>query len=301
MKQLIQVNKPGLFLSVQDLGRPGYQHLGVPVSGAMDRYALIMGNRLLNNSEGFAALEVTFGGTELTFKYDTVICITGGDLAAHIDYEPVPLWETIRVQQGQQLIFERPIHGMRAYLCVAGGIQSERWLGSQSTFEKGEMGSRLVEGDVVKVGQVEGVQPSLSALRRDLRPVLTKTVTLRVITSQVESEFTSSSVTRFYQSSYVFKKGDRMGCVLEGDPLVHHSTADIVSDAVTYGTIQVPANGQPMILLADRQTTGGYTTIGTVISADHWKLAQMAPGATVQFERVSVKEAEWLQQSWKRY
>ncbi|WP_017184834.1 biotin-dependent carboxyltransferase family protein [Alkalibacillus haloalkaliphilus] len=301
MEQLIQVSKPGLFLSVQDLGRPGYQHLGVPASGAMDRYALIMGNRLLNNEDGFAALEITFGGTELTFKYDTVICVTGGDLAAHIDYEPVPLWETIKVQQGQQLIFERPIQGMRAYLCVAGGIQSEVWLGSQSTFEKGKMGSRLVEGDVVKVGQVEGDQPSFSSLRRDLRPILTKKVTLRVIASQMELEFTTASVSKFYQSSYVFKKGDRMGCMLEGAPLVHNSTADIVSDVVTYGTIQVPADGQPMILLADSQTTGGYTTIGTVISADHWKLAQMAPGTTVQFEKVSVEEAEWLQQLWQQF
>ncbi|GEN46006.1 5-oxoprolinase subunit C family protein [Alkalibacillus haloalkaliphilus] len=301
MEQLIQVKKPGLFLSIQDLGRPGYQHLGVPVSGAMDRYALIMGNRLLNNEDGFAALEITFGGTELTFKYDAVICITGGDLAAHIDYEPVPLWETIKVQQGKRLTFERPVRGMRAYLCVAGGIQSEKWLGSQSTFEKGKMGSRLEEEDVIKVGQVDGDQPYLRALRRDLRPILTQTVTLRVVASQIESQFTTASVSKFYQSSYVFKKGDRMGCMLEGASLVHTSTADIVSDVVTYGTIQVPANGQPMILLADRQTTGGYTTIGTVISADHWKLAQMAPGATVQFEKVSIKEAEWLQQLWQQF
>ncbi|GAA0451517.1 biotin-dependent carboxyltransferase family protein [Alkalibacillus silvisoli] len=300
MSTLLKVKEPGLLLTIQDLGRSGYQHLGVPISGVMDRYALVTGNLLLGNNRNAAALEITLGGTELTFLKETVVCLTGADLAPHVDRKGVPMWETFKVKEGQTLVLERPVQGVRSYLCVSGGVQSEQWLGSQSVFERGSMGKRLSQGDFVNQNE-SGDQPSFgSTLRRDLRPVYTKDVKLRVIPSYQESCFEEESVAYFYESTYTFKKGDRMGCMLEGEePLKHRGTADIVSDAVTFGTIQVPSNGQPMVLLADSQTTGGYTTVGTVVSVDHWKLAQLIPGSKVNFTRLPLEEAEDLLSEWK--
>ncbi|WP_188207496.1 5-oxoprolinase subunit C family protein [Alkalibacillus aidingensis] len=292
----VKVVEPGLYMSIQDLGRPGYQHMGVPVSGAMDRYALVMGNRLLNNREDSAAIEVTFGGAEFKFLRDGLICVTGANLNGYLGGEPIPMWETVSVTKGQKLVFERPKTGVRAYVCVLGGIQSSVYLGSQSCYEKAGLGRRLEAGDQL-LSEYEGVHMTPgNRLSPELLPTYTQEVTLRVVPSHLEDRFTEESVRYFYRTNYTMKQGDRMGCRLESDqPLNHHTSADIISSVTPFGTIQVASNGQPMILLADRQTTGGYTTLGTIVTIDHWKIAQLPPGGKVNFKRVDLKEAEeWL-------
>ncbi|MDQ0159358.1 biotin-dependent carboxyltransferase family protein [Alkalibacillus salilacus] len=297
---LLQVDSAQLPLTVQDSGRPGYQHLGIPVSGAMDRYALITGNQLLNNDPGYAALEITLGGVTLTFTLSAVICVTGADLNATLDGENIPSWQTIKVECGQTLSFERPVKGARAYLCVSGGIVSDSWLDSQSVFEKGQLGRKLTRSDQVYATDKATEAVVDYRLSSDLIPEYTQHMTLRVILSPYAQRLSNESLEHFFQVTYTFRKGDRMGCQLHHDqPLIHQTSDNMVSDVVSFGTIQVPASGQPMMLLADRQTTGGYTTIGTVITADHWKCAQLRPGSTIRFQSVSIHEADQLLQPWK--
>jgi len=299
-RPLLRVDSAQLLLTVQDLGRPGYQHLGIPVSGAMDRYALITGNQLLNNDPGHAALEITLGGVTLTFIEKAVICVTGADLYATLDGEIIPLWQTFKVESGQTLSFERPVKGARAYLCVSGGIVSDSWLGSQSVFEKGQLGRKLTTGDQVYATNKVAEAVVEQQLPPELIPEYTKHMTLRVILSPYAERLSNDSLEHFCQATYTFQKGDRMGCQLHHDqPLTHQTSDNMVSDVVSYGTIQVPASGQPMMLLADRQTTGGYTTIGTVIAADHWKCAQLRPGSTIRFQSVSIHDVDQLLQPWK--
>ncbi|MFD1391465.1 biotin-dependent carboxyltransferase family protein [Alkalibacillus flavidus] len=297
---LFQVDDAWLPLTVQDLGRPGFQHLGIPVSGAMDRYALTVGNQLLGNDEGAAGLEVTLGHTRLVSHCDAILCITGADLNAKLEGNYLPLWETFEIKKGQALTFERPIQGVRAYVCVAGGIDSPEWLGSQSVYEKGGFGLAFRVGDNVYASSETTQAPLGQRAALDLIPIYTSDVTLRIVMSPYAERLTKTAVNDFFDKPFTFKKGDRMGCMLHHESLLEHELAEsMISDVVSFGTIQIPANGQPMILLADRQTTGGYTTVGTVISADHWKCAQLKPGDRVRFQALTIDEADQLLEPWR--
>ncbi|WP_035512512.1 biotin-dependent carboxyltransferase family protein [Halalkalibacillus halophilus] len=296
----IKVIEPGLMLTIQDLGRVGYQDIGVPVSGALDRYALILGNRMVGNEDHAAGLEVTYSGAELECLDSLEIVITGADLSVQLDGEDVERYALLHVEQGQVLTFNQPKAGVRAYICIAGGVKSPVYLESQSTYERGGFGKRLESGEVIHVASQSNGIAQYKASIEDI-PTYTKEVTLRVIESPYADKFTAPSIDYFYQAEYVMKKGDRMGCVLEaGEQLKHLDGADIVSNVTTFGTIQVPSSGQPMILLADRQTTGGYATLGTVITVDHYKLAQLPPGGLVRFKKVTLKEAESILSDWRK-
>lgn len=297
----LEVMKPGMLTSVQDLGRSGFQQFGIPVGGAMDRFALRVGNLLVGNPQGEAGLEITVIGPQLRALRDMVVAITGADLTPEVDGETVLMWKSFQLKEGSVLSFGKRKQGCRAYLAVAGGIEVPQVMGSKSTLLKGKIGGfqgrALLKNDIIPVGHgVRSAQKDNAGagpcLPREMVPQYGEEALLRVVLGPQEEYFTPEAVEAFLTKTYtVTPRSDRMGCCLEGPLLAHKRGADIVSDAVPFGGVQVPAAGQPIILMADRQTTGGYTKLGTIISADLPRVAQLFPGDLVRFRAVSVEEA----------
>ena len=293
----IQVISPGVLSLVQDGGRRGFQRFGVSVSGAMDHDSLLLGNRLLGNKLDCAAVEVTFGGAEFAIGEDSFIAIAGADLTATIDGTPVPLWESFLAPANSRLSFGAPVNGMRAYVCVAGGIASEPVLGSRSTHVASAIGGLdggpLKADDILPVGR-EPDAPASLRVPADLALQIETSVIVRVVPGPQEDAFTAAGVGTFYGSAYAISdRSDRQGVRLEGPEIeAVNEKYDIVSDAVVFGSIQVPGDRKPIILLADRQTTGGYPKIGTVASVDAPRLAQAQPGSEIRFERTDVGAAQ---------
>ncbi|MFQ5520322.1 MAG: biotin-dependent carboxyltransferase family protein [Candidatus Methylomirabilia bacterium] len=294
---IIEVLDGGLFTTVQDLGRYGYQRYGVPVSGAMDRFALRAANILVGNQEGAAGLEITLVGPRLRFVADTVIAITGADLDPRLDDEPVAMWRAVAASQGSILSFPAIRDGMRAYLAIAGGVDVPEILGSRSTYTRCRLGmaeSRpLARGDRIATSwenpaaRVEGrrlPQPDVASYGHHHA--------LRVVLGPQDDAFTPEGIQTFLSFTYtVSPQSDRVGYRFQGPRIQHKSGHDIVSDGSPPGGVQVPGGGLPIVLLADRGTTGGYTKIATVISADLGRLAQAIPGDTVSFRSTTVEEA----------
>lgn len=298
---VIQVEKPGLLTTIQDAGRAGYQQYGIVVSGAMDPFAVRAANLLAGNKETEAALEVTMMGPKLKFLKDTVIAIGGADLSASVDGREILPWKSVLVKKDEVLSFGAPKSGVRAYLAVAGGINSEPLLGSRSTYLKAGMGGiegrELYKGDILEGGVPGAPLKNLAGrvLKADMLPDYQGGRRIRVVPGPDDWAFTDEGTEAFYSGEYELTRDvDRMGYRLSGPVVEHKDKADILSDAVTMGTVQVPSSGQPIILLADRQTSGGYTRIGTVISVDLPLLAQMHSGSTIMFERISVEKAQEL-------
>lgn len=290
----------GLLTTVQDLGRTGWQRSGVPVSGAMDDWALRAANRLVGNAEGAAALEMTLAGPTLRIDGDGVVAITGADLGACLNGRPLPLWQAVAVCDGAELAFSGRRTGMRAYLAVAGGIDVPPVLGSRSTFTRaglgGFKGRALAAGDCVPVGPCPCAD-SLAGRRlpRDVVPRFAASVTVRVVMGPQDSAFTAAGIKTFLSEPFTLTaQSDRVGCRLSGPPIAHIAGADIVSDGTVCGAVQVSGDGMPIVLLADRGTTGGYTKIATVVTADVPILAQAAPGDRVRFAAVGIDAAHAL-------
>ena len=292
---VLEVLDGGMFTTVQDLGRYGYQRYGVPVSGAMDTFALRAANLMVGNREGDAGLEMTMAGPHLRFLDETVVAITGADLMPALDGKPVPVWQAVAVQKGAELQFHGIRDGVRAYLAIAGGVGVPPMLGSRSTYTRAKIGGlegrALVHGDRIAVStgmdRVEGRRFPQGA-----SPRYGHTHRLRVTPGQQYDAFTEQGIETFLSSSYtVTPRSDRIGYRLEGSPIEHKAGADIVSDGIPLGAVQVTGDGMPIVLLSDRGTTGGYTKIATVISADIMRLAQAAPGDVVTFPRATLQEA----------
>lgn len=299
-KKLFQVIKPGLLTTFQDLGRTGYQEYGVVVAGAMDDFSLQIANLLVGNQRDDAGLEVTMMGPVLKVIEDSVIAITGGNLSPRVNGQPAPMWKSFEVKEGQLVEFGQPMEGIRSYISVAGGFDLPAVMGSNSTYLKAKIGGlngRALEKEDILYGN-EDVHPVTGrSLHYDEIPKYQKEVTVRVVLGPHQDAFTDEAIKTFLSSNYeITPQSDRMGFRLKGPELTHKTTADIISEAIPLGGIQVPANGQPIILMADRQTTGGYTRIATVISTDISLLAQAAPGAVVRFEEVSVEGAQEVYQ-----
>lgn len=293
--EVFDVVQPGPLTTIQDLGRYGYQQYGVPPSGAADNYALRLGNLLVGNDETAACLEITLFGLQLRVLGDTIVAITGADLTAAVNSSPTPLWETVAVHRGDIISFPRPKSGCRAYLSVTGGIQIPRVMGSTATYTKARIGG--FEGRTLGTGdRLQAVKSTPATVGRKVPPkyipVYEHQIELRVILGPQDDRFTEDGVHTFLHSEYtVSTKADRMGYCLEGSRIEHAAGADIISDGIPLGAVQVPGNGLPIILLADRQTTGGYAKIATVISVDIPKLAQAKPGDKVRFRQVTEHEA----------
>ncbi|RQD72240.1 MAG: biotin-dependent carboxyltransferase [Tindallia sp. MSAO_Bac2] len=296
----IKINKPGLLTTVQDGGRVGYQQFGVPVSGVMDAFSQRVANLLAGNDENEAVLEITLMGPEIEFEEDMVIAVTGGDLGAVLEGEALPLWQSVLVQSGQKIAFKAVKKGCRAYLAVAGGIQVPAVMGSKATYTRGKIGG--YEGRALKAGDALDIgKPSASLDKLKDRSVnqdqyeYPQEITIRVVAGPQEEAFTDEGINTFYSSSYaVTNECDRMGYRLNGPEITHESGGDIISDGIAMGAVQVPGHGMPIVMMADRQTTGGYTKIANVISVDLPKMAQAKPGDQISFQKVTVEEAQQL-------
>ena len=294
----MEILEPGLLTTVQDTGRFGYQRFGVPVSGAMDLFSLRAANVLVGNDQGAACLEMTVVGPRIRFLGETLIALTGGDLAVRIDGRQVPRWQSVRVERDSVLTSDSIVDGMRAYLAVAGGIDVPEVMGSRSTYMSSRIGGlngrALKGGDVLSVASPDAArQHGERGLPEDLEPVhYGHSHVIRVVVGPQTHAFRPDAIETLFDSRYVVSiDSDRVGYRLEGPHLRHENGADIISDGSPPGAIQVPANGMPIVLMADRGPTGGYAKIGTVISTDLGRLAQAGPGDTVSFRQVTVEEA----------
>jgi biotin-dependent carboxylase-like uncharacterized protein len=293
--EAFDVVQSGPLTTIQDLGRYGYQQYGVPPSGALDNYASRLGNLLVDNDEAEACLEITLFGLQLRVLSDTVVAVTGADLAASVNSSPIPLWETVAVHCGDIISFPRLKSGARAYLAVTGGIKIPKVMGSAATCTKAKIGG--LEGGALRTGdRLQTVKSTTAVVGRrvppEYIPEYRHQIKLRVILGPQDDRFTQHGIDTFLSAEYtVSTKADRMGYRLDGAPIQHNDRADIISDGIPLGAVQVPGDGLPMILLADGPTTGGYAKIATVISIDITKLAQAKPGDKVRFTQVTEHEA----------
>ena len=293
----ITVLNPGLLTTVQDMGRVGYQQFGVSVSGVMDPRGAAVANMLVGNDEKEAVLECTMMGPHLQFNETNCIAITGGDLMPTIDGKPVPNYTAIKVEAGQVLKFTMPKTGCRAFIAFAGGLDIPEVMGSRSTYMKAKIGG--LEGRKLQKDDVIGFRAPKSELKNmNFRSMASEFVprkeyTIRVVLGPQDDYFTEAGIKTFLSQVYtVTAEFDRMGCRLDGEVIEHKDGGDIISDGIAFGAIQVPSSGKPIIMLGDRQTTGGYTKIANVISMDFRILAQLKQGDKVRFEQVSVKFAQ---------
>ena len=302
----IEVLEPGLLTTVQDLGRRYHQVFGIPISGAMDLYASRMANSLLCNSEKAAVLEITLIGPKLRFKNDSVIVLAGADLAARINGQPVETWKVLKVPANGVLTFDGPLRGARTYLAVPGGIDTPLKMGSRSTYMGARLGGingrSLKQGDLLtgfRGGQIES--PTIgTAVPKQYVPEILQNTEVRVLMGPQDDAFTEKGITTFLTSIYtVSQLSDRVGYRLEGSAIEHKAGADILSDGIPFGAIQVSGNGQPVVLMADRGVTGGYTKIGVVITADIWKIAQALPGDQIKFVTTNYADALRAMRDWE--
>lgn len=303
----ITVIKPGLQSSFQDLGRQGYQHLGVSVSGAMDSRAHRLANLLAGNTDDHATLEITLTGPTLRFDAATCIAISGAALSPTINGQTVPNNRPLVVKAGDVLAFGARKTGLRSYLAVYGGFDIARVMGSRSTFLRGNfggMGGRaLKKDDQIGLLQTLG-EFDLDALTDDVwmikvyLPALLGFMVrhdIRVIAGPHADLFTDTSLEQFFTSGYqVDAQSERMGYRLNGPTLKLKDTDQIVSEVTSFGTIQVPPDGKPIILMADRQTTGGYVKIAHVATVDLPLIAQTMPGETLHFHDITLAQAQQL-------
>ena len=293
----ITILNPGLLTTVQDGGRIGYQAFGVSVSGVMDPRAMNIANILVGNDDNEAVLECTMMGPQIRFDVSNVIAVTGGDLGASIDGQPIPTYRAVKVQAGQTLRFTGLRGGCRAFIAFAGGLDIPLVMGSRSTYMKAKIGG--LEGRKLQKDDVIGFRDPKETIHNfDIRGftpefVPRKEYTLRVILGPQDDMFTEEGVKTFLTETYtVTPEFDRMGCRLDGPVIQHKESGDIISDGIAFGAVQVPSAGKPIIMLADRQTTGGYTKIANVITADFRLLAQMKAGDKVRFEKTSIAAAQ---------
>ena len=290
------VLQPGALTTVQDGGRCGFQQFGVGPGGVMDRQAYIMANWLAGAPDGAAVLEATVAGPTLEFAEDGLIALTGADMQATLNGQRVRRYAALPVAAGDVLRMGVAINGCRAYIAMAGGIDVPPVMNSRSTNLKCALGG--LDGRKLAVGDELNVLPGnrMVAVGREMaEQVYRSEFVLRFVPGPQQDMFTAESRQVFEQSEYVVSpQSDRMGCRLEGPQLKALGSMDIVSDGIALGSVQVSTDGQPIVLMADRQTTGGYAKIGTVVSYDLWMLAQAMPGARVRFMAVSVEEAQRL-------
>ncbi len=294
----IKIIKHGLQTTVQDSGRSGYQQYGMPVSGAMDTYSLKLANILVGNKPNEACLEATSIGPEIEFDIDTFIAICGANMQARINGNEVEMYRTISVKSGDKLSFKGLKSGFRTYISFAGGIDVPIIMGSKSTYLRGKIGGfkgrQLKSGDELKIGNISS-NVDIKEASKDQIPIYNDYLTARIIAGPEANYFTMDALEKFLYTDYqLSSQSDRMGYRLMGEKLIHKSSADIISSGIALGTIQVPAHGQPIIMMADRQTTGGYPRIANVISSDLPYLAQLKPGDTIRFQEIKLEKASEL-------
>ena len=290
---MLKVIKPGFFSTIQDNGRFGYQQYGVIVSGVMDQVAFRIGNTLLKQ-QNKAVIEMTLIGGTFQFTKQTFIVLSGGTMQATLNERPVHMYETIEVQAGDTLVCGPIQNGARGYLCIKGGFLVEEILESRSTYIKAKIGG--LEGRALKTKDeipYEATTGRAIPYRANATPFY-KNGPIRILKGTEWMRFSETTLQHFLEQPYTISlEADRMGYRLQNEtPILLEKPFQLISEAVTFGTIQMPPSGQPIVLMADRQTTGGYPKIGQVISADLHRLAQKLPKQQIHFELVSLEEAE---------
>jgi antagonist of KipI len=292
---VMRAKKPGLFTTVQDLGRPNAISAGVPPGGAMDRFAHKAANLLVGNEKGAATLECTLSGPDLVALTSCLIAITGADFDPRVNGRPEPMWTGMFLSAGDELTFAGRRSGARAYIAVAGGVAGDRWLGSVSTnllaARGGMRGRHLIAGDLIAIAAPPSA-PAISGrqLGRNLQPDYVDH-TLRAIPGPHIRRLGTDGRKTFFTSTFkVSRDADRMGYRLEG-PGLDASGEELLSFGLAAGAVQVPRSGQPILLMADHQTAGGYPVVATVASAAMPVAAQLVPGDEVRFMEVSVEAA----------
>jgi biotin-dependent carboxylase-like uncharacterized protein len=303
----IEVVKPGLATTVQDAGREGYYHLGIPLSGALDQHSFAAANLLVGNEEGAAVLECTLMGPELAFRDDAVVAVTGAELEPRVNGSARPANESFAVRAGDVLSFGFLKAGARAYLAVAGGIDVPVVLGSRSTYGLGAFGGfagrKLAAGDVLPVGTPGPAARAGRALAPELRLPLPREVELRVVPGLYHYRLTEEAARSFFEDTWsVAPEADRIGYrYRHGRPLrwkerkqpfgAGSDPSNIVDAGYPFGSIQVPGGLEPIVLHRDAVSGGGYAMIGTVISADLDAIAQMQPNNKARFCPVDLEAA----------
>ena len=290
----IRVLKPGFFTTVQDLGRYGYAHLGISPAGAADRLSLRIANQLVGNAENAPGLEMTLLGAILKFAEDAVIAVTGAACECKLGSHDVPVATAVEVSSGAVLSCGSMSSGARSYLAIQGGIDVPRIMGSASTHVSAHFGGvdgrRLQSDDVLQIGVRGGLR--MQSLRPGALDLLQSGGPLRVTRGAQQEWFGPESFATLFSSAYVVtEQSDRAGLRLNGGTLRPHEQSQLLTDGIPLGAIQVPHDGQPIILFVDQQTTGGYPKITNVIAADLHRVGQLRPRDEVRFAEVSIAEA----------
>lgn len=286
---MFKVLSGGLFTTIQDLGRQGYTHLGITPSGAMDEYAYRWGQKLLNTKEG-NALEILLSGLKLQATAPTTISVCGADLDFRINGTSRPIWQTHHIEINDILSFEKKCSGMRAYLAVPKGFNIEKYKGSYAATLKEHRGKKIAHGDTLDF------TPNITTHTRRVPPKYIpkypQNMTLRIVLGYQHAYFSQNEKEKFFSNTYTLtSQMNRMGYKLHGEP-IYVSRQDIISDGISYGAIQIPPDGYPIILLKERQTIGGYPKLGSVLASDSFKLSQLSIDSVVTFETISIEDAQ---------
>ena len=299
---MIRIADPGPQTTVQDLGRFGQLRQGIPPSGPMDVRGFVIGNRLVGNADGAAGLECTLMGPRFSVEAPCAIAVTGADVPVTINGEAAPTHVTLVVKRGDAIRVGAARAGVRAYVAFSGGIDVPLALGSRATYLRGRLGG--VEGRSLKRDDVLRLLPAPIPTPRAPHPapstVLDAEPEIRVVLGPDVERFTDEGVAAFLAGPYeLLPQSDRMGARLRGPKIAHVRGHDIISDGIALGSIQVPGDGQPIVLLVDRQSTGGYTKLATVCSFDIGRIGQVKPGQRVQFRAIEVAEAHRQRRAWE--
>ncbi len=287
------INSP-IFTTIQDKGRFSYAHIGVTASGVMDEYAYYIANMLLGNSYNENILEIAFSNFHLKANCNTQIAVTGATCEIFINEKLNPCWQTINIKTGDIIKIGKILSGSKVYLSVKNGFKIKKEFGSYSTTIKEKLGGlhadRLLKGDILPI--VESLTYHKARLKECYIPKYEEYLELRVLLSYQEEFFDKQQIEKFFSSEFtITNEFNRMGCKLSGESIKCNING-IISEGISFGAIQIPSNGQPIILLKDRQTIGGYPKIGSVLSIDCFKLSQAKIATKIRFKSISIKEAQ---------
>lgn len=293
---MITILQSGAFTTIQDQGRWGYQAYGMPIAGAMDRYASQVANLLAGNPMNAAVIEMTGTGAFFKFDEEQMVAVCGGDMQGLLNNVPVLNWSSFKIPRRGELRFSEAVSGYRTYLAVRGGFDVPMVLASRSTCTPAKVGGyegrMLRQGDVLHVGQDYDFAVQPGTLTDIYIPQYTESIQLRVILGPQDDMFSQGALDTFFGKSYkVTEQSDRTGYRLKGPKIKHMGKADIISEAIWLGAIQIPADGMPFIMTADHQTTRGFAKLGSVIQVDLAKLAQAGPGDNIRFILSTEEEA----------
>ena len=292
---MIRILEPGAQTTVQDLGRPGHLRYGIPPSGPMDRTAFIVANRLVGNRDEAAGLECTVLGPRFEVATPGAVAVTGAAMPVTVNGAEAPAWTTLLVRPGDVIKLGPARAGVRAYVAFSGGVDVPSVLGSRSTYLRGRLGG--LEGRALRRDdRLTPFPASVPPVRRARARVIAdlgSAPEIRVVLGPQADRFTAEGIEAFLGGDYeMLPQSDRMGARLRGPRIAHSRGHDIISDGIALGSIQVPGDGQPIALLVDRQSTGGYTKVATVCSCDIGRLGQVKPGQRLRFRAIDLKEAQ---------